>query len=81
MNITLVVVHSTPHRHVESIDQPEISPSEVAILQCMMTGGRRLDLKAHFISQLPDLSPLTGTLTYLNLSFNCINVSSLSLQE
>lgn len=60
---------------VVSSDQPEISPSEATILDCMMNGGHRLDLKARFLSQLPDLSTLARTLTHLNLSFNCLNVS------
>lgn len=51
-----------------------ISPSEVAVLECMMEGGSRLSFKAHFLSQLPSLAPLTSTLTYLNLSYNDLRV-------
>ena len=51
-------------------DQVMISPSEVAILQCMMHGGTNLSLKAHFLDSLPDLYPVTHTLHYLNTSFN-----------
>lgn len=51
-------------------DQVMISPSEYAILQCMMQGGRNLSLKAHFLDSLPDLYPVTHTLLYLNVSFN-----------
>ncbi|GFO40033.1 leucine-rich repeat-containing protein 63 [Plakobranchus ocellatus] len=47
-----------------------ISPSELAILDSLIAGGTALSLKAHFISELPDVSPLLKTLTYLNLSFN-----------
>ncbi|XP_076809144.1 uncharacterized protein LOC143452165 [Clavelina lepadiformis] len=47
-----------------------ITPSELSILNCLMDGGFVLSLKAHFISEIPDLSPLSPTLIYLNLSFN-----------
>lgn len=50
--------------------QPLNSPSEGAILECMMTGGSHLSLKAHFVDQLPLLNPLVHTLTSLNLSYN-----------
>ncbi|KAJ8310117.1 hypothetical protein KUTeg_011982 [Tegillarca granosa] len=39
-----------------------ISPSELAILDCLINGGKVLSLKAHFILQLPDISPLIKTL-------------------
>ena len=55
--------------------QPLISPAEVAVLESMMEGGRQLNLKAHFLTQLPDLCPLIATLTYLNVSFNDLRVS------
>lgn len=55
--------------------RPLIDPSEVAIIESMMNGGRELSFKAHFISQLPDLSPLSHTLTHINLSFNNFTVS------
>ncbi|XP_060070630.1 leucine-rich repeat-containing protein 63-like [Ylistrum balloti] len=47
-----------------------ISPSELAILDSLINGGRALSLKAHFISELPDINPLIRTVTYINLSFN-----------
>ncbi|XP_039255800.2 uncharacterized protein LOC120332587 [Styela clava] len=47
-----------------------ITPSELSILNCLMDGGYVLSLKAHFIPQIPELSPLSATLVYLNLSFN-----------
>ncbi|XP_023930593.1 leucine-rich repeat-containing protein 63 [Lingula anatina] len=55
-------------------DEGFITPSELAILDCLMNGGTSLSLKAHFISQLPDLGPLLTTVTYLNLSFNDLRV-------
>lgn len=56
--------------------QPLISPAEVAILETMMDGGYRLSLKAHFLPAIPPLSPLSLTLTHLNLSFNNLDVST-----
>ncbi|XP_002130160.2 uncharacterized protein LOC100180427 [Ciona intestinalis] len=47
-----------------------ITPSELAILNCLIEGGFVLSLKAHFIAEVPDLSPLAQSLIYLNLSFN-----------
>ncbi|XP_052782567.1 leucine-rich repeat-containing protein 63-like [Mya arenaria] len=47
-----------------------ITPSEVAILDSLIQGGRALSLKAHFITEMPDISPLVRNLVYLNLSFN-----------
>ncbi|XP_053482342.1 leucine-rich repeat-containing protein 63 isoform X2 [Ictalurus furcatus] len=47
-----------------------VSPSERAVVECLKKGGATLNLKAHFIDQLPDLSLLISTLCYLNLSFN-----------
>lgn len=47
-----------------------ITPSELAILDSLIQGGKALSLKAHFISELPDISPLVRNLVYLNLSFN-----------
>jgi len=47
-----------------------ISPSELAILDSLIAGGTALSLKAHFIDELPDISPLMKTLQYLNLCFN-----------
>lgn len=57
----------------DASNQPFISPSEVAVLQSMMSGGgRELSLKALFLTALPDLTPLSQTLTSLNLSFNSL---------
>ncbi|KAK3787875.1 hypothetical protein RRG08_022168 [Elysia crispata] len=74
------VVHSARSRYFQGSGRsrspftaPEdgtISPSELAILDSLIAGGTALSLKAHFISELPDFSPLLKTLTYLNLSFN-----------
>ncbi|XP_046336914.1 uncharacterized protein LOC124118719 isoform X1 [Haliotis rufescens] len=51
-------------------DDGVISPSELAILDSLISGGTALSLKAHFISEVPDVTPLVKTVTYLNLSFN-----------
>ena len=59
---------------LDSSNQPLISLAEAAIVDCMMHGGSRLSLKAHFLTEPPDLAPLARTLTYLNLSFNNLRV-------
>lgn len=51
-----------------------ITPSELAILDSLIQGGRALSLKAHFISKMPDISPLLRNLVYLNLSFNDFSI-------
>ncbi|XP_022790288.1 leucine-rich repeat-containing protein 63-like [Stylophora pistillata] len=48
----------------------QMSPMEAVVLNAMMTGSSILNLRAHFLNQLPDMSPLAGMLTHLNLSFN-----------
>lgn len=55
--------------------QPLISPAEVAVLDCMMQGGGKLSLKAHFLPKMPDIGPLSCTLTFLNISYNDFTVS------
>ncbi|KAH9490271.1 hypothetical protein Btru_035319 [Bulinus truncatus] len=74
------VLHSAHSRYFEGSGRsrspfavPEdesITPSELAILDTLMSGGTALSLKAHFIDTLPDISPMTSSLIYLNLSFN-----------
>lgn len=54
----------------DSSDAELISPSEVAILDCLLNGAKALSFKAHFISVLPDIRPIQDIVTYLNLSFN-----------
>lgn len=60
---------------IDARHQPLISPSEAAVLESMMSGGSHLSLKAHFIDELPFLTPLALTLTSLNLSYNSFTVS------
>ena len=59
----------------DSSGSEAIGPAEVAILQSMVTGGHILSFKAHFLSELPSLLPLSNTLTHLNVSFNCLQVT------
>ncbi|XP_074657962.1 uncharacterized protein LOC141910963 [Tubulanus polymorphus] len=70
---------STPHFFQESrrsnspfaaTGDREVSPSELAVLDSIVSGGTALSLKANFINQLPDIVTLSKTITYLNLSFN-----------
>ncbi|TFK07549.1 thioredoxin-interacting protein [Platysternon megacephalum] len=44
--------------------------SRMAVLYCIMHSRTELNLKAYFLTLLPDLTPLVDTLVYLNLSFN-----------
>ena len=53
----------------------QMSPLEAVVLNAMMTGSSVLNLRAHFLNRLPDLSSLAGMLTHLNLSFNDLWVS------
>lgn len=76
MFLLLLLSSSVDARH-----QPLISPSEAAVLESMMTGGSHLSLKAHFIGELPLLTPLAQTLTSLNLSYNNFQVKSLGISE
>lgn len=48
----------------------QLSPLEAVVLNAMLTGSSALNLKGHFLSQLPNLRGLAGMLTHLNLSFN-----------
>ncbi|XP_073769490.1 leucine-rich repeat-containing protein 63 isoform X2 [Danio rerio] len=47
-----------------------ISVCELAVLECVTRGGTTLSLKAHFVSDLPDVSCVCERLQHLNLSFN-----------
>eukprot|EP00794_Sanderia_malayensis_P008815 gene8815-9760_t len=51
-------------------DLQSVFPAELAVLECTAHGATKLNLKAHFLETLPDLSQLTSTLTHINLSFN-----------
>ena len=63
------------HVHIDANHQPFITPSEAAIIESMMCGGSHLSLKAHFIDELPLLTPLAHTLISLNLSYNSLKVT------
>ncbi|XP_062862438.1 leucine-rich repeat-containing protein 63 isoform X2 [Trichomycterus rosablanca] len=71
-----VVLSSITDKHFQGLRRSRspfltsVSPTEHAVLECIKYGGSFLNLKAHFISQLPDLSLLVSSLLYLNLSFN-----------
>lgn len=52
-----------------------LDPIDIAVLDALVTGGAVLSLKAHFIDMMPDISPITNSLRYLNLSFNNFTVS------
>ncbi|XP_065255153.1 leucine-rich repeat-containing protein 63 [Emys orbicularis] len=44
--------------------------ARMAVLYCIMHSRTELNLKAYFLTLLPDFTPLVDTLVYLNLSFN-----------
>jgi len=52
-----------------------LDPTDIAVLDALVSGGAVLSLKAHFIDTIPDISPITTSLRYLNLSFNNFTVS------
>ena len=53
----------------------QLSPMEAVVLNAMIAESSILNLRAHFLNQLPDLNLLAGMLTHLNLSFNDFWVS------
>ncbi|KAL9965787.1 hypothetical protein ACROYT_G029634 [Oculina patagonica] len=59
----------------------QMSPMEAVVLNAMMVESSILNLRAHFLNRLPDLSPLAGMLTHLNLSFNDLWVFPLEILE
>ncbi|XP_026566158.1 leucine-rich repeat-containing protein 63 [Pseudonaja textilis] len=61
-----------------------LEKAEMAILFCIMHRQTGLNLKAHFLSQLPDLLRLSDFLLYLNLSYNnldCFPLEVVHLQH
>ena len=70
-------VHVCLYVCADAKHQPFISPSEAAIIESMVNGGSHLSLKAHFVDQLPVLTPLAHTLVSLNLSYNSLKVSKI----
>ena len=56
-------------------DEDQITPSQLAVVDCLLRNGLALSLKGHFIDKLPDLVSLRKTLIYINLSFNNFTVS------
>ncbi|XP_058036426.1 leucine-rich repeat-containing protein 63 [Ahaetulla prasina] len=60
-----------------------LDKAEMAVLFCIMHRKTGLNLKAHFLSELPDLLPLSDFLLYLNLSYNnldCFPLEVINLQ-
>ncbi|XP_014773006.1 leucine-rich repeat-containing protein 63 isoform X2 [Octopus bimaculoides] len=47
-----------------------VFPEDLSLLDCMLCGGKFLNLKAHFICTLSNINYLRDTLTSINLSFN-----------
>nr|XP_034966089.1 leucine-rich repeat-containing protein 63 [Zootoca vivipara] len=61
---------SEPKLNLEEEETESMSAAYMAVLSCLMNRRTGLSLKAFFLFQLPDLSPLASFLLYLNLSFN-----------
>lgn len=59
---------------VEFTGDAGLDPTDIAVLDALVTGGAVLSLKAHYIQTLPDISPIISSLRYLNLSFNNFTV-------
>uniref|UniRef100_A0A1I8HDR8 Leucine-rich repeat-containing protein 51 n=2 Tax=Macrostomum lignano TaxID=282301 RepID=A0A1I8HDR8_9PLAT len=66
---TIFTTGSMP-KHFHEATRSTSPFTEICVLDCMLTGGIALSLKANFISALPDVSVLRHTLTYVNLSYN-----------
>jgi len=70
---TELVIFEEPK--VEQIkEEPEITPSQIAILDCLLKESEALSLKSYFIDKLPDLKQLKYFIRYINLSFNNFRV-------
>ncbi|XP_062907221.1 leucine-rich repeat-containing protein 63-like isoform X2 [Mobula hypostoma] len=59
---------------MEEEEEEQVKPFELVIVRSIIAGGESLSLRGFFIHQLPDLTRLTFTLKYLNLSFNNFRV-------
>lgn len=51
-------------------DESVMTISKTAVFNALREGGKKLSLRAHFIMNVPDLTPLSLTIVELNLSFN-----------
>lgn len=67
---TEIVLYEDPIDQNETMDEQEISASQIAVLDSLLRNGLALSLKGHFLDVIPDLSSLKNTLIYVNLSFN-----------
>ncbi|XP_053140971.1 leucine-rich repeat-containing protein 63 isoform X2 [Hemicordylus capensis] len=72
MDFGVSLVSGTGCTRFSAKDEEKIlmTNAEMAVLCCLMHKKTGLSLKAFFLPQLPDLSPLADFLVYLNLSFN-----------
>lgn len=56
-------------------EEDEVTPTQLAIVDSLLQNGTSLNLKGHFLEQLPDMDSLKRTLLYFNISFNNFTVS------
>ncbi len=67
-------VRSSKSRGRVSEVEEDVTPTQLAIVDCLLKNGLSLNLNAHFLEQMPDLNSLRKTLVELNISFNIFNV-------
>ncbi|XP_048396197.1 leucine-rich repeat-containing protein 63-like [Stegostoma tigrinum] len=68
------IVESSDSESLESEEKPEgnINPYALLVLRTLAIRKDSLNLRGHFLHQLPDLTALVSILKYLNLSFNTL---------
>ena len=73
-NYVLKLIQIFKFKDDETKDDEDITPSKIAILDCLLNQSEALSLKAYFIEKLPDLKDLKYELRYMNLSYNNFKV-------
>ncbi|XP_048458856.1 uncharacterized protein LOC109917213 isoform X2 [Rhincodon typus] len=68
------IVESSDSESLESEEKPEgnVNPYALLVLRTLAIRKDSLNLRGHFLHQLPDLTALVSILKYLNLSFNTL---------
>ncbi|XP_060688894.1 leucine-rich repeat-containing protein 63 isoform X2 [Hemiscyllium ocellatum] len=68
------ILESSDNVSLDSEEEPEgkVNPYDLLVLRTITVGNDSLNLRGHFLRQLPDLTALVSILKYLNLSFNTL---------
>ncbi|XP_072440695.1 leucine-rich repeat-containing protein 63 isoform X1 [Chiloscyllium punctatum] len=68
------IFESSDNVSLDSEEEPEgnVNPYDLLVLRTITVGNDSLNLRGHFLRQLPDLTALVSILKYLNLSFNTL---------